>query len=73
MRMGAEIPRYSLEKLRSLLARRRLCDVVRETVPFISDDFAEAVQHTSVCILTDGLVGLELPIFWLVARYHRIR
>jgi len=72
MRMGAEIPRYSLENLRNLLARRRLCDVVRETIPFISDDFAETIQHTSVCILTDGLVGLELPRIWLVAHCHRI-
>jgi len=66
MRMGAEMPRYSREKLGGVrvcafggLERR---EREERCVPFILDDFPEAVYHAIICLIADALACLELPV-----------
>lgn len=57
--MGAEIPRYNLEKLQDVNAGV-LSDQAHLAIPFVLDDLPEAVHHAIVSLLTSGLSGLEL-------------
>jgi hypothetical protein len=63
IRIGAVIPRYSLEALPDISsyvrAHRGLCSAV----PLMLDDLPEAVDHTIVPLVTHGLAGLELSMW----------
>ena len=50
MRMGAVIPRYNLLNLYDTVSQLNKEDVVISSIPFVLDDFAEAIDHSSVMI-----------------------
>lgn len=59
MRIGALMPRYSLDALRAISMVKALGV---SSLPFVPHDLAEAVQHAAVSILTSSLSGLKLSI-----------
>jgi hypothetical protein len=62
MRMGAEIPRYSLENLPCV--SWEAIEVCMDSIaPFISDNLSEAVNHVVVAVLANGRTGLKLSIY----------
>lgn len=64
MRMGAEIPRYSLEKLANVSMRLvRTPNEVCGRIPFMLDDLPEAVHHAIVALVTNCLAGLKLSAY----------
>lgn len=58
MRIGADIPRYSLEALPGVSLAYSAKGRVRSSVPFISDNLLEAVGHAIVGFLTNLLASL---------------
>jgi hypothetical protein len=59
MRMGAEMPRYNLEKLQRV-NRPALLRGACSGIPLMLDDLSEAVYHAIVCLVSGGLAGLQL-------------
>lgn len=60
MRIGAVIPRYSLEALQRINLAHALH--VWASVPFVLDDLPEAIDHAIVALLTRDLAGLKLSV-----------
>jgi hypothetical protein len=58
--MGAEIPRYNLEKLPEVSPSRPFSQARGNGIPLILDDLPEAVDHAVVSLIANGLASLDL-------------
>lgn len=62
MRMGAEIPRYSLEALQKVNSYFDRFGSGRSAVPFVLDDLPKAVHHAIICFLSSAFTRLKLSV-----------